>query len=78
MRASMITPKALARTAGVLYLLLAGAAFNEGYVGTTCASPHHLLPRRPLLDPACEQVYYFGDMRGTQVWPGVVASIQRR
>jgi len=28
----MTTPKALARTAGVLYLLLAGAAFNEGYV----------------------------------------------
>jgi len=32
MRASMTTPKALARTAGVLYVLLAGAAFNEGYV----------------------------------------------
>jgi hypothetical protein len=32
MRASMTTPKALARAAGVLYLLLAGAAFNEGYV----------------------------------------------
>jgi hypothetical protein len=28
----MTTPEALARTAGVLYLLLAGAAFNEGYV----------------------------------------------
>ena len=32
MRASVTTPKALARTAGVLYLLLMGAAFNEGYV----------------------------------------------
>ena len=28
----MTTPRALARTAGVLYLLLAGAAFNERYV----------------------------------------------
>jgi Domain of unknown function (DUF4386) len=32
MRVGMTRPKTLARTAGVLYLLLAGAAFNEGYV----------------------------------------------
>jgi hypothetical protein len=32
MRRGMTTPKTLARTAGVLYLLLAGAAFNVGYV----------------------------------------------
>jgi hypothetical protein len=32
MRPSMTTPRALARIAGVLYLCLTGAAFNEGYV----------------------------------------------
>lgn len=32
MKATMTTPKTLARTAGILYLLLVGAAFNEGYV----------------------------------------------
>jgi uncharacterized protein DUF4386 len=70
MRASMTTPKALARTAGVLYLLLAGAAFNEGYVlprivksGDAAATAGHIRASATLF-----RVGFVGDLVAATCW----------
>ena len=70
MRADMTTPKALARTAGVLYLLLAGAAFNEGYVlprivksGDAAATADNIRASATLF-----RVGFVGDMVAATCW----------
>src|SRR5215831_9391244 len=70
MRASMTTPKALARAAGVLYLLLAGAAFNEGYVlprivksGDAAATAGNIRASATLF-----RVGFVGDMVAATCW----------